>query len=331
MKPEAEPTTPRKSLASWVDERAAELADLADLTAAGVAPPTHCPTGLRRLDDLGLLELGVCTVILGHEGDGKSALGLALCEGAARAGYDVLAYWPEDPARFVADRVLAGVTGASATDLRRGRGSGGDLRGTVGAVPWAERVYPDTRRHTSKSLLAAVDAGLTPATRLVLVDYAQVLGVERGEFGVESTERVLSRFVWDLNEHAKEHGYAAVLLSQVRTEVKERGRRCFDSWGYRNRGATPNAGAVEGYRPMAGDGQWAPGALGTKARTVLSWFRPGGWLRQHGVDARDDRAELSVIKNNYGVSGVTVRLGWDGATARVYDPKEAADEALAGK
>lgn len=291
----------------------------------GVAPVTHCPTGLRRLDDAGLLELGVCTVVLGHEGDGKSALGLTLVEGAARAGFDAAGYWPEDPRRFIADRELARLTGTSASSLRRLKAdtTGAALRAAAaGAREWAERVRVNDRRLTSKELIADVVAGWTPNTRLVLVDYAQVLGAEQGAGGgYENLERVLTRVVWDLNELAKDRNAAVVLMSQVRTEVKERGRRLFDSWSYRNQGKTPNAQAVEGYRPLAGDGQWAPSALGQKARSVLSWFRPNYWLNMHGADVTDDVAECLIVKNNYGVAGKTVRLGWDGPQTRVFDPK----------
>lgn len=159
---------------------------------------------------------------------------------------------------------------------------------------------------------------MTPETRLVLVDYAQVLGGENDE---RSVERVITRVVWELNELAKDTGTAVVLLSQVRTEVKERGRRLFDSWRYRNPNGRPTEEAVEGYRPLAGDGQWAPSALGQKARAVLSWFRPRAWLRMHGVEVKDDVAELLILKSNYGPSAQALRLGWDGPLTRVYDPK----------
>lgn len=312
--------TSTRTLANWLADRAAELDTQYALAALGDPPVTHCPTGLARLDNAGLLELGVCTVVLGHEGDGKSALGLQFVRGAASAGYDVQAYWPEDPRRFVADRVLAQDIGESAQSLRRLRvkDAGARVGAAVAEAGWAERVTVDDRRLDSMGLVEAIRERWTAGTRLVLVDYAQVMG---GEADEKSVERVITRLVWNLNELAKERNAAVVLLSQVRTDVKERGRRLFDSWQYRNQGKRPTEQAVEGYRPMAGDGQWAPAALGQKARAVLSWFRPRFWLKQHGVSVDDDLAEALIIKSNYGPAAEAMRLTWHGPTTRITDPK----------
>jgi replicative DNA helicase len=307
-------------LSDWLVERASELEAQYTLAAIGSPPVTHCPTGLTRLDDAGLLEVGVCTVVLGHEGDGKSALGLRFVKGAASAGYGVQAYWPEDPRRFVADRVLAQGLGESAQAIRRLRisGAGGRIAAAIREAEWAGNVIVDDRRLTSRELIDTVGRRWEANTRLVLVDYAQVMG---GETDEKSVERVITRLVWGLNELAKEKNAAIVLLSQVRTEVKERGRRLFDSWQYRNQGKRPTEQAVEGYRPLAGDGQWAPAALGQKSRAVLSWFRPRFWLKQHGVDIEDDIAECMIIKSNYGPAAESMRLSWHGPTTDISDPK----------
>lgn len=152
---------------------------------------------------------------------------------------------------------------------------------------------------------------------LAIVDYAQVLaGADESD-----AERVLARAVWDLNEIAKETGGAVVVMSQVRTKVKERGRDWFDRWRYKNPGPVTRD-AVEGYRPMPGDAQWAPNALGQKPRAVLAWFRPGLWMKQHGAGVEDDVAELTVIKSSYGPGGEIIRLRWHGPTTEITDPKE---------
>lgn len=312
----------QETLATWLESRGAELETQYNAAADGNVPVLHCPTGLRRLDDAGLLELGVCTVLLGHEGDGKSALGLQFLEGAAKAGYDCQAYWPEDPRRFVADRVLAQGLGESAAKLRRLKIAGFDVVDRIKAavrdsLAWAGRVVVDDHRLESGELIKAITGRITPNTRLVLVDYAQVLSSETDE---SSVERVITKVVWELNELAKKYNIAVVLLSQVRTKVKERGRDTYDRWRYKNQGSiTPEA--VEGYRPLAGDGQWAPNALGQKARAVLSWFRPGLWMKMHGADVPDNKGELLILKSNYGPSMDTLTLAWDGPTTRVTDPR----------
>lgn len=306
-----------ETLADWVASRADELTEQYALKAAGFEPRTHVPTGLRRLDAAGLLEPGIATVVLGHEGDGKSALGLAFCEGAARAGLSVDLHTPEDPRKMVADRILAGQVGESAAKLRRLRIDGAGLRlasAVRESLDWTSRIRPYDGRLTAGQICELIDKN---RPGLVVVDYAQVLaGADESD-----AERVLAKAVWDFNEAAKNTGASVVLLSQVRTQVKERGRRLFDSWRARNPGPiTPEA--VEGYRPLPGDGQWAPNALGQKPRAVLSWFRPGLWARQHGSGVADDTAELRIIKSNYGPGAETLKLRWHGPTTTITDPKE---------
>jgi replicative DNA helicase len=314
-----------ETLADWLGSRSTELDKLYRDAAKGIIPVTHCPTGLARLDNAGLLELGVCTVLLGHEGDGKSALGLQFLEGAAKAGYDCQAYWPEDPRRFVADRILSQGLGESASKLRRLKVEQGKISvperiqaALKASEVWARRIVVDDRRLESGELVSTIRSRLTPSTRLVLVDYAQVLTSEQDE---KSVERVITKVVWDLNEIAKAANIAVVLLSQVRTRVKERGRETYDRWRNKNQGA-PTEEAVEGYRPLSGDGQWAPGALGQKARAVLSWFRPRLWLRMHGADVDDNVGQLLILKSNYGPSMDTLTLTWHGPTTRITDPRK---------
>lgn len=313
----------QETLADWLGSRSAELDSQYRAVAAGETPILHCPTGLRRLDDAGLLELGVCTVVLGHEGDGKSALGLQFLEGCAKAGYECQAYWPEDPRRFIADRVLAQSLGESASKLRRLKIEGINVPERIKAAraesqDWARRVLVDDHRLDSHLLVQSILRRVGQDTRLVVVDYAQVLSAERDE---KSVERVISGAVWALNEVAKNHNIAVVLLSQVRTKVKERGRDTFDRWRYKNTGEIKPE-AVEGYRPLAGDGQWAPAALGQEARAVLSWFRPGQWMKMHGADVRDDKAELLILKGNYGPAMETITLSWNGPTTRITDSRK---------
>ena len=153
----------------------------------------------------------------------------------------------------------------------------------------------------------------------MVFDYAQVFGDTGSD---DKITQNISDFVWGANEFAKKRNAAVVILSQVRKEVKARGRAMFDQWRYRNEGKAPTADAVEGYRPLSGDGHYAPGALGQKARSALSWFRPNLWLREHGADVPDNVAEALIIKNNYGESKINIRLRWHGPTTRISDPRE---------
>lgn len=312
------------TLASWLTEREQELARDYTLVCEGKPPVTHCPTGFQRLDDAGLLELDVATIVLGHEGDGKSALGLQLLEGCAKSGARCAGFWPEDPRRFVADRVFSPLIGESASRLRRGKI---DDPSTVpkrlglaaaAAKEWAVRIDVCDRRLSSAELLSEARRVYTPEHRLFIFDYAQVLTAEQGE----GANLVIARFVWEANQFAKEKRVSVVIMSQVSKEVKTRGRRMFDEWRRANPGEAPTRAAVEGYRPLSGDGQWSPTALGQQARAVVSWFRPHQWLREHGASVRDDIAEAMVLKNNYGATKQVVTLGWDGPMTRISDRKK---------
>lgn len=314
-----------ETLEDWVQARGQELEEAYGLVSLGITPTTHCPTGLKRLDDAGLLELGVATIVLGHEGDGKSALGLQFLEGCSRAGFGALGFWPEDPRRFVADRVFSPVLGESASRIRRGRIDDpatvpARLRAAKTEVgPWAKRIGVTDKRMTSSEIISTMKRRWTTNHRLAVIDYAQVLSAEQDE---KSVERVITRLVWDSNEFAKEHSAAVVILSQVRRERKLEGQMRFNEWLKRNWGKPPTADAVEGYRPMSGDGQWAPNSLGQKARSVLSWFRPNSWLREHGASIEDNVAEAMLLKNNYGIAKEVIRLRWHGPTTRISDPKD---------
>lgn len=322
-------TQSEATLETWLEERRQELEETYGLAALGIEPDTHCPTGLRRLDDAGLLELGVATIVLGHEGDGKSALGLQFLEGCARSGFRAVGFWPEDPRRFISDRVYAPIVGESATRIRRARvdnvaGFPARIRAAQQeAREWASRIDVCDRRLSGTAAIAELKRRWVKGQhRLAVFDYGQVFGDNGDGDEEKSVERRLNKFVWDANEFAKDYNAAVVILSQVGKPVKERGRRLYDLWKQQNPGKVPTVQAVEGYRPLSGDGQWAPSAFGQKARAVISWFRPHLWLMEHGVDVQDDVCEALVIKNNYGESKRLVRLRWHGPTTRISDPKD---------
>lgn len=312
------------TLSEFVNDRVGELSDLYRITAAGGVPPiVHVPTGIQRLDDAGLLERGVATMLIGHEGDGKSALLLQFLEGAARAGFECQGYFLEDPARFTADRVISPVIRESAFSLRRGRVS------SPAAVParlkrageeidaWGHRVKCSFGRLNSRQLWDRVREWLTPNTALVVIDYAQAFGGRDSESGMVETMRNL---FWDANRLAEDRNLAVVVASQCRREVKERGRAWFDRWKYRHPDEVPTVEAVEGYRPMPGDSMWSSEA-GMRARAVVSHFRPNLWLRQHQVEVPDTVCEEMIIKGNFGPTAVPIRLDWHGPTTRITDPR----------
>lgn len=290
----------------------------------GVPPLVHVPTGISRLDAAGLLEPEILTAVGAHAGDGKSAFALQLLEGAARAGHSAIGFFLEDPARLVADRELARVLGVSAFKMRRlALDESADsfrarLRSATEDATWARRVVVSDALVETDLLFDQIAAWWTSSTKLVVVDYAQAFDAEADE---KSVERVVARLAWRLNELAKRTGAAVVLMSQVKREVLDRGRRWFDSWRWKNPGERVNPEAVEGFRPLAGDMQWST-ALWQRCKQGLFLFRPGSWIRSLGGEAKDDTMEISIAKGNFGPTNEILRLGWDGPRARIFDPRE---------
>ena len=284
------------------------VADL-DRRARGEVVHTHIPTGLPPLDRVfGGAERGVATLVLGHSGEGKTTL-LETCEaGAAQAGFGVLAFHLEDPARRLADRVFARLTGEAAHRIGRldvPVTFPDQMRGAVVASDeWTERIAMWAGDSTPSRILSTVrdttHVGGVPVG-LVVIDYLQ-----RFSDTEESLEAICGNLARDLGQIAEERGLAVLLGSQVRSQVVERGRL---RWDRHNQ--------VDGFRPGRGDCMWSrrPEQF---CRATWVWFRPDRWRREMGVlNVKDDRGELWVVKANYGPEGVET-LGWDGAHGRIF-------------
>lgn len=312
------------TLADWSRARGRELIKLYS-TPEDQRPLLFVPTGLRRLDEAGLLEPDVLTVVGGHPGDGKSSFALQFLEGAARAGLSSQGYFLEDPARLIADRALAKDTGISAFALRRLKAAGtpsevcARIQAAINAeIEWAERIQVWDRYWETSELLENIEECWTENTKLVVVDYAQAFDAEADE---KSVERVIARLAWKLNDLAKRKHAAVVLFSQVKKEVIDRGRQWFSSWRWKNPDAQPTLDMVEGFRPGAGDLQWSS-ALQQRAKQILYIFRPGTWMLSLQVQWPDDTVEVTIDKGNYGPSKKLITLRFDGATATLSDPKD---------
>lgn len=309
------------SLFEWLDDRAVGLGRQYVTKAAGGKVELNVPTGIARLDAAGLLEPDILSAVAAHAGDGKSAFALQLLEGAARAGHHGIGFFLEDPARLVADRELARSLGVSAFSLRRlGVESGSieeRLKAAVRGAGWARNVTVSDSLVSTDVLFDQIERWRTPKTRIVVVDYAQAFDAEHNE---KSVERVVARLSWRANELAKKYNLAFVLMSQVRREVLDRGRRWYENWRWKNQGGELTPEAVEGFRPLTGDLQWSS-AIGQRAKQILSLFRPGNWMRSLGADCKDDTIEVSIVKGNFGPSNELIRLGWDGPQARIFDPR----------
>jgi replicative DNA helicase len=315
-----------QKLSDVVRNRNEELAVLYERTGAGEdVELQYISTGLPSLDELGLLERGILTVIGGDPGSGKSAWAVKLLESAARQGYKPQGYFFEDPLKFLADRITSKAIGESAFKLRRLDLNDNDiperLRSVADGLDWLQHVSVEDTLTSSTNLLSLLDRTVDTGTGLIVIDYAQAFDAEGNE---KSVERVIARLAWGLNQLAKKYNIAVVLFSQLKTEVKDRGNKWYENWRWKNQDKevdSQSIEAVEGYRPRSNDLQWSS-ALAQRAKQIMYIFRPKSWLRKLGVSVADDEVQVMVEKGNYGPNCEILRFKWDGATCKISEWKD---------
>ncbi len=269
---------------------------------------SHVPTGFTAIDSkFGGVRLGIATEVLAHTGDGKSAFLRQLVEGGARAGVGVLWFIAEDPEDATSERQFSCDTGIDTTDIGRLDLSNAQLdqigQAALDAGKWAKRVLPIYDAQDVDSVFETIDGTTTiggaPLTEVV-IDYAQVLGTSR------NLEDDIARLGMGLHQRSRvtetnKRALASVIASQVSNDVVKDGR---DAW-YKNRD-------INRIRPPLGSSEWCR-RLEKLCKAVWALYRPGRWLREFGEDEPDDRAELHILKANFGPMG-WAELGWDGPT-----------------
>jgi replicative DNA helicase len=312
-----------KRLSDIVEDRNTELTSKYELlNTTGEVEADYISTGLATLDSLGMVERGILTAVAGHTGDGKTAFSMQLIESAAKQHYKPIACFFEDPGKFVSDRLTAVELGESAFNLRKlgieDENIGRRLRAATDKInDWASRVNVIDELVPASELIDYFNTVVVEETGLISIDYAQAFDSEQDE---KSVERVVARLAWGCNQLAKTRNVAVVLYSQVKTEVLARGKRQYDNWCYQNK-REPNPSdfaAVEGYRPLNGDMQWST-ALGQRCKQSIMIFRPGNWLKTHGIAAKDDVMHAMADKGNYSPAKQIKVLGFDGPRARIYE------------
>ena len=265
----------------------------------------HVATGFRELDEtFGGIRIGVPTEIVAHTGDGKSALIRQLVEGAAMDGGGVLWVVGEDPEDATAERQFSGDTGIASNDIGRLDLTKAQLDQIDLAVKkaegWSKRVLPVFDQMDVDDVLRMVDETTTVGAaplRAIYLDYVQIFG------DPNNLEAEIARLGLGLQGRARERKFAIGLASQVSNDVVKRGRERFTA-----------TGQIDSMRPSIGDTEWCK-RLEKMVKAVWAMYRPGRWLAEFGREARDDHAELHVIKANFGPMG-RIRLPWDGETTR---------------
>jgi len=309
------------SLYDAVAGRVDRLATASARRARGEVVHTHVPTGLPAFDErFGGSEIGVNTLVVAHTGEGKTSVLAQMAEGAARAGLGAKLYVLEDPEDRVCDRILSGITLASANDIARLRVEPERLAAALPALDWARRIELVTDRHTPDAVLEDLDQSLTVGgapLRFAAVDYAQ--GFAEDDKGME---RTVSRLCMGLREWSKARRAATALGSQVRSEVLQRGRARWER-SLANAERDPRRKPdVSGFRPGKGDAMWSA-RLEQYSKAVWYVFRPGRWWKEmcagdpaRAAAVKDDQIELRVGKQNFGPEGWET-FRWDGSTTRI--------------
>jgi replicative DNA helicase len=315
-----------KTLYDSIESRAAQLAEQYDAYQRGeLKPITRVSTGLQSLDSYGLFTMGILSLVVMHPGDGKTSVSMKTLEGAVGQGFTPWIWAPEDPLPFVADRFLSQSMNVSAFKLREI-----ELEGNISArlaaaandLDWARQVIIEDRKLSPDEFFEELDQ-LDMSTGIAIADYAQVFDTDEED---KTLERIIAKISWGMSQWAKKTGNAAVLMSQPKPAVAERGRRMYDAIVANKRFKGDSISAdpilVEGYRPMDGDANNCTAAY-QRAKDFISGFRPGRWLNQHGHGVKDDRIEFVRTKGNYSPGQYPVRLGWKGESAMIYDlPKK---------
>lgn len=295
----------------WIRRRHRELTKQVAAKARGEDPRVVIPTGLKELDKFGGIKRGIFTLIAGATGQGKDIVALHLAEAAAQRDYTADVWSMEDPVERTVDRSLSKLTGINNAKIYGLQLDDKSMEriGTAAAEmkDWADNIEWNEGLRDADEVLE----GLRESNAdLRIVNYLQAFPGE--------LERTIAEFCWEAQKVAQEDGCAVVAMSQVNTaKVEERGLRILENSLRRD----PDKPNVRGFQPWgASDLAWCQ-AAGQRAKDLRFIWRPNYYLRQAGVQMKDDRMEITGTKNSFGSEGKVV-VGFDGKTARLYDLQE---------
>jgi replicative DNA helicase len=282
------------SIGELAKERLAQLGEIARRKEAGEVAATGILTGLWNLDDkLGGFQRGICTVVAGRPGMGKSAFAQSMTDSASSDGVGVHVFSLEDTRDAYADRALSRLSKVSAESIRSC-----ELR--VGDMTPIKRAADDLLRR--KGWLVDDRSGITAdeivrtvrrarrknKTDLVVVDYIQLVKAPReARFNRRETiDNAMDTF----SDAAKQDRMSYMVLSQLNRSCELRDDK----------------------RPLLADLRES-GGIEERAKCVLFLYRPAVYDEK----APEDLIEIIVRKNSNGETGV-VEANWHGPTTRIY-------------
>jgi replicative DNA helicase len=301
----------------FVKRRIRELEDQWERRARGEQIWSGSPTGVKSLDKrISGYPFGDVAIICGRPGMGKSALALAASEASADEGFGVHVFAPEGGWRMYADRLISRKSNVSIEKLRNGDITPNETGSVSHALMrYALRPYwrlDDAGGLTATEIVRSVRKWKRKnKTRLVIVDYLQILKRRDGASENEAIEEIVNVF----GQAAPNDDIAWVLVSQLNRDVEKRPDK----------------------RPMMADLRGS-GALEQVARLVVSPYRGSYYYDEpkrdidfecnecsserrcpHGPDVNtfQKQAQVLILKNNNGEPG-RVFASWNGPTTEIW-------------
>lgn len=307
-----------KSLFDIIEATNASLVDDYERREQGEIVSSNYSCGIQSVDESGFGERGIVSIIQAQAGEGKSTWARQLIYGAVNhGGLEPIFYPFEDPEYQIGVSYTAKELGVSGWDLKRGAATGSVIKNITSAtnnLQWTEKcaVVPEKVHHAE--MLRQLDSAMAanPRRRYAIVDYLQAFDAEDDE---KSVERVVARVTWGLSEIAKKYNATIVAFSQVKPEVRARGKAIFDGYmrsaQFKGEKMEPGEHLVIGFRPNKGDGMWSS-ALYHYAKDIRSWWRPNHWLKEMGFQSvRDNYGLFEPTKTNFLPADMkAVKLGW---------------------
>lgn len=304
------------TIGELVKRRVRELEELARVRETGATGLVGVPTGIKSLDArIGGYPLGDISLLGARPAMGKTAMAMAAVDAATQASYGAHVFSQEGGWRMYADRAIARATGISVERVRKGEFAAGD----------AARVGHAMMRYgLRKNWLLDDRAGLSAAeiirsvrrfkktnnTKLVVIDYIQILRRSRGLSENEALDEIITMFA----HAALADDVAYLVLSQLNREVEKRVDK----------------------RPQKSDLRGS-GALEERPRVIVSPYRGAYYYDvpkkgvEYDCDCQDGThcthapnaeqfkqlVQVLLLKNSNGQEGL-VEATWRGETTEMF-------------
>lgn len=330
-----------ETIGQLLRKRARELEDQAAARERGETLMLGVPTGIAELDAwLGGYPLGIVTLLVGRPAMGKSSVLQAAADATAHAGHGVHVFSQEDSWRSYADKFIArhskidgdAESGIGVSRLRKGNVAAEDARGIAAALVRASALphwLIDSRAGlTADEIIRSVRRhAKTNKTKLVVIDYWQIMGMRRGV----PEHEALNENITKLAQAAKVDDIAYVLASQLNREVEKREDKHPQLSDIRGSGAgeerpkvviAPYRGSEYGLLPVHGSDCACSPDLAPDHRRGCPFD-----VDVRGLDENNARAarigrfaetmQVLILKDNLGRTG-KVYANWRGRTTEVW-------------